>query len=70
MTYWIKLVYDRNTYIIDLERVSAFCHTSNGRISFSVMDGNTTIVITQQSDPVTYQVILDYVDKNTGLSLL
>lgn len=70
MAYWIKLIYDRNTYIIDLDRVSAFCHTSNGRISFSVLDGNTTIVITHQSDPTTYQAILDYVEKQTGLSLL
>lgn len=70
MTYWMKLTYDRNTYIIDLDQVSAFCHTPNGRISFSVMDGNTTIVITQQADPAAYQMILDYVEKKTGLSLL
>jgi len=69
VSYWMKLIYDRNTYIIDLERISAFCHTPNGRISFSVLDGNTTIVITQQSDPKTYQTILDYIETTTGLSL-
>ncbi len=69
MTYWIKLLYDRNTYVVDLDRISAFCHTPNGRISFSVMDGTVTIVITQQGDPETYQAILDYVEKKTGLSL-
>ena len=69
MTYWIKLLYDRNTYVVDLDRVSAFCHTPNGRISFSVMDGTVTIVVTQQADPEIYQVILDYVEKKTGLSL-
>lgn len=70
MTYWIKLIYDRNTYVIDLDRVSAFCHTPNGRISFSIMDGNTTIVLNQHSDPVTYQTILDYTEKKTGFTLL
>ncbi|MGQ9870577.1 hypothetical protein [Leptodesmis sp.] len=45
MAYWIKLTYDRNTYLVDLDRVSAFCYVQNGRISFSVMDGTVTIVI-------------------------
>jgi hypothetical protein len=70
VAYWIKLTYDRNTYLVDLERVSAFCYMQNGRISFSVMDGTVTIVINQQSDPSTYQAILDYVEKKTGQSLL
>ena len=70
MTYWIKLIYDRNTYIIDLDRVSAFCHTPHGRISFSVMEGTVAIVINQQSDPATYQAILDYIEKKTGMPLL
>ncbi|MDX2231526.1 MAG: hypothetical protein NW220_17955 [Leptolyngbyaceae cyanobacterium bins.349] len=70
MTYWIKLIYDRNTYIIDLDRVNAFCHTPNSRILFSIMDGTVTIVINQQSDPVTYQTILDYVEKKTGMTLV
>ncbi|EKQ70961.1 hypothetical protein OsccyDRAFT_1270 [Leptolyngbyaceae cyanobacterium JSC-12] len=69
MTYWLKLIYDRNTYIIDLDQVGAFCHTPNGRISFVVMDGNTTIVINQQSDPTSYQAVLDYVKNKTGMSL-
>ncbi len=70
MAYWIKLTYDRNTYLVDLDRVSAFCYMQNGRISFSAMDGTVTIVINQQSDANTYQAILDYVEKQTGQSLL
>lgn len=70
MSYWIKLIYDRNTYIIDLDRVSAFGHAPNGRISFTVMDGNVAIVINQQSDPATYQAILDYIEKQTGMPLV
>lgn len=70
MAHWIKLIYDRNTYVIDLDRIGAFCHTPNGRITFSIMDGNTTIVVTQQADPITYKAILEYVEMQTGLSLL
>jgi hypothetical protein len=70
VTYWIKLIYDRNTYIIDLDRVGTFCHSANGRISFAVMAGHVTIVVNQQSDPVSYQAILDYVEKKAGISLL
>jgi Fe-S cluster assembly iron-binding protein IscA len=70
VAHWIKLIYDRNTYIIDLDRVSTFCHTPNSRISFTVLDGLVTIVINQQSDPATYQIIVDYVEKKTGHSFV
>lgn len=69
MAYWIKITYDRNTYVIDLDRVTAFCYLSNGRISFSLVGGNTTIIVNQQSDPAAYQLILDYIEKATGQTL-
>lgn len=69
MAYWIKLVYERNNYVIDLDRIVAFCHLPNGRIAFTLPDGNTTVVVNQQNDPTTYQVLLDYVEKHTGFSL-
>jgi 3-methyladenine DNA glycosylase/8-oxoguanine DNA glycosylase len=69
VAHWIKLIYDRNSYVIDLDRVSAFCHSQNGRVSFAVFEGLVTIVINQQSDPAAYQKILDYVEKKTGQSL-
>jgi hypothetical protein len=68
VAYWIKLIYDRNTYIVDLDRVSAFCCTQNGRISFAISDGLVTVIINQQSDPTTYQAIMEYVQKTTGMS--
>jgi len=69
VAYWIKLTYERHTYVIDLDRVTSFCCAPNGRLSFPLLDGNTTIVINQQSDPATYQAIVDYVEKRTGLTL-
>ncbi|MBL1174182.1 hypothetical protein [Pantanalinema sp. GBBB05] len=69
MAHWIKFIYDRNTYVIDLDRVTTFCLSHNRRISFPVMDGSTTIVINQQSDPATYQTLLDYIEQQTGQPL-
>jgi hypothetical protein len=69
VAHWIKLIYERNTYVIDLDRVTTFCLSHNGRISFPVMDGSTTIVINHHSDPSTYQALLDYIEQQTGQPL-
>lgn len=63
MAYWIKLTYERNQYVIDLERIAAFCYIPNGRISFALPDGNTTIVVNQQNDPTTYKLLQEYIEK-------
>jgi hypothetical protein len=70
VAFWIKLTYERNTYVVDLDRVAAFCQLSNGRISFTLPEGREQITITQQTDPITYQTLLDYVEKVSGFSLL
>lgn len=69
MAYWIKILYERNTHVIDLDRVTAFCYLPNNRISLALLDGNTTIVINQQTDSVAYQTLLDYIKQRTGFSL-
>ncbi len=69
MAYWIKIAYDRNTYVIDLDRIAGFCYTPNGRISFSLPGDSTAFIISQQSNPEAYQEILAYVEKTTGFPL-
>jgi hypothetical protein len=69
VAYWIKITYERNTYVIDLDRVTAFCFMPSGRISFALLDGNTNIVVTQQNDTESYQTLLDYIEKHTGYKL-
>lgn len=69
MAHWIKLTYERNNYVIDLDRIVAFCQLPNGRISFALPAANTTIVVNQQSDPDSYQAILEYIKQQTGQSL-
>lgn len=69
MAFWIKLTYERNVYVVDLDRVAAFCRISKGRVSFTLPDSSTTIVIHQQADCEAYQKVLDYVEKITGHQL-
>lgn len=69
MAFWIKLTYERNIYVIDLDRVATFCQRSNGRLAFKLPDADDYVIITQSVDPVSYQIIVDYVHKMTGFQL-
>lgn len=65
MAHWIKLTYERNVYAIDLDRVGAFWHSSNNRISFTPPGSTVIITITQQANPEIYQKLLSYVESQT-----
>jgi len=69
VAHWIKITYERNTYVIDLDRVTAFCYMPSHRLSFTLLDGTTTIVVNQQTDAEAYQILLDYVEKRSGFPL-
>ncbi|KAB8330433.1 hypothetical protein SD80_031780 [Scytonema tolypothrichoides VB-61278] len=69
MAYWVKIIYERNEYIINLKQITAFCHERNGRITFWLPDSASSIVINRQSNQEDYQKILDYVEHLTGLGL-
>lgn len=63
---WLQITYERNDYIIDLNRISSFCHSSSGRLTFWLPDSSIPIIINEQKDPDTYQKLLDYVKRRTG----
>ena len=67
--YWIKILYDRSEYVIDLNRISAFCHSSSNRLTFWLAASTIPIVINKHGDPDTYQRLLDYIKQRTGHSL-
>ncbi|HEY9859662.1 MAG TPA: hypothetical protein V6D16_09160 [Candidatus Obscuribacterales bacterium] len=69
MGYWVKINYERNVYVVDLERVSAFAFTPNGRLSFYLPEGGTHMILNQQGHPEAYQQVMDYVEKSTGHTL-
>lgn len=66
---WIQVLYERNDYVIDLNRISSFCYSSTGRLTFWLPDCSIPIIINEQNDPDTFQKILDYIKRKTGHSL-
>lgn len=65
---WIKFIYERNTYVVDLDRISAFALAENGRLMFWLPDGKVQIIMHLKSNPEAYQQILDYLEKTTERS--
>jgi hypothetical protein len=63
---WIQLSYERSDYIIDLNRISSFCHTATGRLMFWLPDSSIPIIINEQKDPDSYHQIFDYIQRKTG----
>ncbi|MFP4103042.1 hypothetical protein [Coleofasciculus sp.] len=58
--HWIKLSYERDTYLIDLNRISTFVWANNGRLIFWLPDGKVRLIIHPKTNPDAYQEILDY----------
>jgi hypothetical protein len=67
--YWVKILYEKNEYVINLDCVSSFCHESNGRITFWLPDGTIPIIINPVSNPESYEKVVKYVEKATGYFL-
>lgn len=67
--YWVKIIYEKNEYVINLDCVSSFCHESNGRITFWLPDGTIPIIINPVSNPESYEKVVKYVEKATGYFL-
>ncbi len=69
MAYWVKILYERREYVVNFERVHAFCYEVNGRVTFWLPDSAIPIVINPQSNLQDYQKILDYLECVTSLEL-
>jgi hypothetical protein len=67
--HWVKINYERNQYVINLNCISSFCQESNGRITFWLPDGTIPIIINPVSNPESYQKVLNFVQNTTGYSL-
>jgi hypothetical protein len=69
VAHWVKISYERNEYVINFERVTAFCYEKNGRITFWLPDSAIPVVINPQSNLEDYQKISEYIEKITGLGV-
>ena len=64
MTYWSKITYEKNTYIIDLDTISAFSsELDNKRITFWLPNSSLPIILNPQGNYEAYKQILDYLKK-------
>jgi hypothetical protein len=69
VAYWVKILYERKQYVVNFDRINAFCYEQNGRVTFWLPDSAIPIVISPQSNPQDYQKILKYLESVTGLEL-
>ncbi|WP_414566804.1 MULTISPECIES: hypothetical protein [unclassified Anabaena] len=67
--HWVKIIYEKNEYIINLTCISSFCQEPNNRITFWLPDGTIPIIINPVSNPESYEKVLKFVQKSTGYSL-
>ena len=64
MAYWSKITYEKNTYIIDLDTISAFSsELDNKRITFWLPNSSLPIILNPQGNYEAYKQILDYLKK-------
>lgn len=63
---WIQVSYERSDYVIDLTRISSFCYSSSGRLTFWLPDSSIPIIINEHKDPDSYQKLLDFIKRKTG----
>lgn len=68
MGNWLKISYDRNEYLIDLDRINAFCHSPNRKLTFWLPESSIPIIISPQTDPEGYSKVIDFIHKKTGQS--
>lgn len=69
MAYWVKICYERKEYVVNFERVNAFCYEQNGRVTFWLPDSAIPVVINPQSNIKDYYKIIEYVEYATGLQI-
>ncbi|MCC3408194.1 MAG: hypothetical protein JGK17_21915 [Microcoleus sp. PH2017_10_PVI_O_A] len=64
MAYWSKITYEKNTYIIDLDTISAFSsELDNKRITFWLPNSSLPIILNPQGNYEAYKQILEYIKK-------
>ncbi|NET57330.1 MAG: hypothetical protein F6K47_14535 [Symploca sp. SIO2E6] len=70
MAYWIKITYERNKYVVDLDRISAFACAPNGKVTFWLPDSAIPIILTRHSNSQDYQQVWNFIQKLATHSLL
>lgn len=69
MAYWVKINYERKDYFVDLDRITVFSCTPNGRLTFWLPASSIPIILNRQNSPEDYYRILDYIEQLPERSL-
>lgn len=67
---WIKILYERKEYIIDLNRIASFCYSQQGKIAFWLPGMANPIILTPEADEQSYYKIFNFIQQKTGQSLI
>lgn len=67
--WWVKIIYDRHEWFIDLNCISTFACEPNGRVTFWLPDSTKDIIINPHSNPEAYAKVLEFIQTVTGYSL-
>ncbi len=62
---WVKLTYERDQYVINLESISSFCFSDNDRLTFWLPDSSIPIIISRRGDPEGYQKVINFLKQKT-----
>ncbi|NES04344.1 MAG: hypothetical protein F6K22_16820 [Okeania sp. SIO2F4] len=66
---WVKIIYDRHEWLINLSCITTFALEPNGRITFWLPDSTKDIIINPNSEPEAYKKVSEFIIKVTGYSL-
>ncbi|MEB3342401.1 hypothetical protein [Okeania sp.] len=67
--WWVKIIYERQEWLIDLSCITTFVGEPNGRITFWLPDSKKDIIINPNRDKEAYQKVSEFIKKVTGCSL-
>ena len=62
MADWIKILEDKKQYIVNLERLDAFCFEPNKRVKLWLPESGQPIVVNGYSNPEAYRQLLEYIN--------
>ncbi|MDY6805797.1 MAG: hypothetical protein SXA11_18615 [Cyanobacteriota bacterium] len=63
MAYWIKIFYERSTYLIDLDSISAFTNEPNKKLTFWLPNSSQPIILHVRGYEEAYKEVIEYVTK-------
>jgi hypothetical protein len=65
---WVKLFYERQEYIIDLDQIGSFCY-ANRKLTFWLPESSSPIILSEDIEPDSYEKVKYFLLGKTGKPL-